>query len=389
MSDLLGPDAARTVWSDADQFIATQLRIMQEDSVLRPVVEQNNLPLGDAAKDPNSPIVLKDLKVLRPPNTYLIQVSYRASDPALAATVANGVANSYLRHIFQNKVDDRKSQTSFMEQQLDEVRAAMERSAKAVNEFETKLGVVDPQDKTNIISARLLQLSTEYTSAQADRIKKEADYLGLKDGSASAAQQSDQGDGLKQLQTALDQAQQKFVEVKEHYGVKHPEYEKQAAIIAGLQGQVERARTMVADRSKVAYDDARQRESILQKQLAEEKASFDQLNSKSYQYQALKIEAEGNRKLYDDLERRIKESAINGGFQNGSVHITDMARPAVKSVFPRTGLDVSLAFCLTLLFGTGGGGGERAFGRYDPHTGADRIELQRGCAGRDSAIESC
>ena len=351
-SDLLGPDAARTVWSDADQFIATQLRIIQEDSVLRPIVEQNNLPMGDAANDPNSPIVLKDLKVLRPPNTYLIQVSYRAPDPALAATVANGVANSYLQHIFDNKIEDRKSQTSFMEQQLDEVRAAMERSAKAVNEFESKLGVVDPLDKTNIISARLLQLSTEYTTAQADRIKKEADYLGLKDGSASAAQQSDQGEGLKQLETSLDQAQQKFVEVKEHYGVKHPEYEKQAAIIAGLQGQVDRSRAMVAARSKVAFDDAHQREAILQKELAEEKASFDKLNSKSYQYQALKIEAEGNRKLYDDLERRIKESAINGGFQNGSVHITDLARPAIKAVFPRTGLDVALAFCLALLFGT-------------------------------------
>lgn len=352
-SDLLGPDAARSVWSDADQFIATQLRVIQEDSVLRPVVERNNIPLGKASDDPNAPITLKKLRVIRPPNTYLIQVSYRASDPIASANIANGISDSYLRHVFHSRLDDRKIQTNFMERQLDEVRAAMERSAKAVNEFESRIGVVDPQDKTNILSARLMQLSTEYTSAQADRIKKEADYLGLQDGSLSSAQQSDQGENLKALQTQIDQAEQKFVEVREHFGLKHPEYQKNAAILAGLQAQMEKARSMVGQRSRVSFQDAKHREQILQHELADEKASFDKLNAKSYQYQALKIEAEGNRKLYDDLERRIKESTINGSFQNSAIHVTDPARPAIDPVFPRTKLNVGLAFLFTLLIGIG------------------------------------
>ena len=348
-ADLLGPDATRGAWNDSDQLIATQLRIIQGDSVLRPVVERNHLPLEST--EPNAPIVLKNLKVLRPPNTYLIQVSYRSNDPDLSSTIANGIADSYMRHVFSTRLTDRKSQTSFMEQQLDEVRAAMERSAKAVNEFEAKLGVVDSQDKTNIVSARLLQLSTEYTAAQADRIRKQADYIGLQGGSLPAAQQSEQGDNLKQLQTSLDQAQQKFVEVREHFGAKHPEYEKQAAIIAGLKSQLDDAKKDVAMRGQIAYQDALSREKILQKELAAEKGSFDKLNSTSYQYQALKIEADGNRKLYDDLERRIKESTINGSFQNNTTYVTDSARPADRAVFPRVWLNVGLAFCITLVLG--------------------------------------
>ena len=349
-SDLLGPDATHAAWNDSDQMIATQLRVMQEDSVLRPVVQQYNLPL-ETAKDSNAPIVLKRLKVLRPPNTYLIQVSYRSSDSVLAADVANGIAESYLRHVFKSRLADRKSQTSFMEQQLDEVRASMERSAKAVNEFEAKLGVVDAQDKTNIVSARLLQLSTEYTAAQADRIKKQADYMGLRSGTLQAAQESEQGENLKSLSTALEQAEQKFVEVREHYGTKHPEYAKQAAILAGLRSQLEDAKGMVSLRGRVAYEDALSREQILQKELAEEKAGFDKLNATSYQYQALKIEAEGNRKLYDDLERRIKEATINGSFQNSTTHLSDPARPADRAIFPRVGLNVGLAFGFTLILG--------------------------------------
>ena len=40
----------------------------------------------------NAPVVLKNLKVTRPPNTYLLLISYRSPDAELAADVANGIA---------------------------------------------------------------------------------------------------------------------------------------------------------------------------------------------------------------------------------------------------------------------------------------------------------
>jgi capsular exopolysaccharide synthesis family protein len=350
-SDLLTQTSPALAWSDADQYIATQIRVLQEDSVLRPVAEEFGL-LTKEDSDPNAPIVLKGLHVVRPPSTYLIQVSYRSSDPVQAAAVANGITESYLKHVFRSRLADRKSETSFMEQQLDEVRAEMERSAKAVNDFETKIGVVDSQEKTNIVSARLLQLNTEYTTAQADRIKKQADYIGLRDGSLSAAQQSDQSESLKQIQRSLDDAQQKFIEVKEHFGVKHPEYHKQAALVAGLQAQLDDAKNMVAARARTAFDDATQREQILKKELDQEKAGFDHLNEKSYQYQSLKLDADGNRKLYNDLERKIKETTIDGRFESGSSHVSDAARPPAHAVFPREGLNAGLAFGLAFLVTT-------------------------------------
>jgi capsular exopolysaccharide synthesis family protein len=349
-SELLGPEAVRTAWNDADQYIATQLRVIQEDSVLRPVVQEFKLP-PNPEKDANAPIVLKGLEITRPPNTYLIQISYRSHDRVVAASVANAIAQSYLHHVFQKKLDDRQNQTSFMENQLDGLRESMERSTQAVNEFERKLGVVDPQEKTNIVSARLMQLNTEYTTAQADRIKREADYVGLKGGSLPAAQQSEQGEALKRLQTQLYEAEQKFTEIREHYGVKHPEYEKQQAIIANLQLQLDQAKDNVAARGLVAYQDAQHREATLRQELAEAKAAFDDLNAKSYRYQALRIEAENNRKLYDDVEQRIKEAGINGTFESGMTHVSDNARPPLEPIYPRIKLNLFLGLGFALIGG--------------------------------------
>ena len=58
---------------------------------------QGHGPAKAAARE-NSPIILKRLKVARPPNTYLLLVSYRSADPALAADVANAVSQSYIMH---------------------------------------------------------------------------------------------------------------------------------------------------------------------------------------------------------------------------------------------------------------------------------------------------
>lgn len=350
-SGVVGQDAVRSVWNDSDQYIATQIKIIQSDSVLRPVAQRYGLT-KEAEDSTSAPISLKQLRIIRPPNTYLVQISYRSPDRMLASDVANGVAESYLMHVFHGRLEDSKSQTDFMERQLDELRAAMEKSSMAVSDFEKRLGVIDPQEKTNILSARLLQLNTEYTNAQADRIKKEAEYTGVKDGSMPAAQESEQGESLKHLQDSLNEANQKFVEIKEHFGPKHPEYLRQASLISELQAQLDQAKQSVAQRSHVAYQDALHREEILRQELAEAKSAYDGLNSKSYQYQTLKIEAESNRKLYDDLEQRIKEAGINANFQNSTTHISDAARPAKKPLYPDIPLNLGLAFGFSLLLGT-------------------------------------
>ena len=50
----------------------------------------------------------------------------------------------------------------------------MERSSTALAQFESELNVIDPEQKTSILSGRWLQLNTEYTNAQAERVRKEA-----------------------------------------------------------------------------------------------------------------------------------------------------------------------------------------------------------------------
>ena len=57
-----------------------------------------------------------------------------------------------------------------MERQIEELRAKMEKSSAALAQFERELNVINPEEKTSILSARLLEINTEFTKAQADRV---------------------------------------------------------------------------------------------------------------------------------------------------------------------------------------------------------------------------
>jgi polysaccharide biosynthesis transport protein len=364
-SEVVGEDSSRFVApNDADQFLATQIKLIQSDVVLRPVAEQYHLlslegQTSSASTEreqllASAPITLKQLRVTRSPNTYLVLISYRSPDAHLAADVANAIANSYLLQTYDLRIRSAAGMSTFMERQLDELKAKMEQSSLALAQFEKDLDVIDPEEKTNILSTRLLQLNTDYTTAQADRVRAEASWNAIKSGSLEAAEASAQGDTLNKLYDTLDQARQRFATVKATYGTSHPEYRKAASELAEVEKQFDDTRHSVAERVQTQYQESLNREQMLQAAVNETKAEWDRVNARSFQYQQLKQEADADKALYDELIKKIREADINAGFQNNNIRIADVARPALKPVFPNMTLNLVLAFLFSTLLAIGG-----------------------------------
>jgi len=360
---VIGMDAARVAPNDADQFLATQIKIIQSDSVLRPVAlrfrtpdaatnlsGQSRLP---TARAQNAPVTLGSLKVTRPPNTYLLLLSYRSPDPDLAANVANAVADSYIQHTYDVRFRATAGLSVFMEKQMEGLKAKMEQSSSALAQFEKDLSVINPEEKTSILSARLLQLNTEFTNAQADRVRKQAAFDSVKDGSLEAAQASTQGEQLRRLADRVDEAREKFAVVKAQYGAGHPEYKKAASQLTELERQFDALKGNTGQRVSLEYSEAGNREAMLKTAVAEAKAEFDRINARSFEYKAVKQEAEADKGLYQELVRKIKEAGINSSFENSAIRLSDSARPALKPVFPDLPLNTTLAFLFSTLMAVG------------------------------------
>src|SRR4051794_1777484 len=82
---VIGQEAStRPGINDSEQFLSTQVKLIQSDSVLRPVAQRLKLQFSQApgaslpsARAQDAPVSLKNLSITRPVKTYLVQISYR------------------------------------------------------------------------------------------------------------------------------------------------------------------------------------------------------------------------------------------------------------------------------------------------------------------------
>jgi succinoglycan biosynthesis transport protein ExoP len=376
-SAVIGQESYRTYQGNSlevDQFLATQVRLIESDAVLRPVAEKYDLvrieneqqferpwkrflredtPAGTGKQPAEAPVSLKRLKITRLQNTYLLLILYQSPDPNLAAAVANGIAESYLQNAYNLRLRSSASLANFMEKQMVELRTKMEHSSGELAQIERELGVITLDEKTNMLTNRLLQFNTEYANAQSDRAKKEAIWSSVRTGSLESLEVSGQAEQLTRLSQMLNNARQHFAQVKATYGSAHPEYRKASSEVAELLRQIEDARINIGQRVQADYTQALARERIIQNALEETKAQSDRISSRYFSYQQLQRAAESDKKLYEEMVRKIKEGGINAGFQDSNIRIADVARPGLSPVFPKKGLNLLLAFLFSGVLAVG------------------------------------
>jgi succinoglycan biosynthesis transport protein ExoP len=304
---VLGDQNTATVNSaDVENYLTTQEQIVQSDAVLRPVVEKYHLLtpamrklahdklLSSRLKD--APIELHGLKITRPLHTFLLLISYRSPDPQLSADVVNEIARSYIRHTYDIRFQAASQMTGYMEKQLEELKAKMERSAGALANLEKDLDVINPEEKTNV-----------------------------------------------DLEAKLNESTEKFADIKTQFGSSHPVYKKAAGQVSELQREVDVLRRRIVERVGIDYQQAVNRESLLRQDMTQAKVEFDQMNARSFEYKALKQEADTDKALYEELIRKIREAGINASFESSSIRLADVARPALYPSFPKTALNALLA----------------------------------------------
>ncbi len=354
-TSIVGPDSdAVAPGEDAEAFLATQKEIILSDAVVRPVAERYDLLRKESQLDKlggenirrklGAPITLKYLDVSRPLNTYLLDINYRSPDPKLAADVANAIANSYIEHTYDIKVKNSGVLSVYVEKQLEELRARMEKSNEALAKFERDLNIINPEEKTSLTTDRIKQLNEAYTLAQTERVKRESEMNAVNNGGVAAAMTSEQADELNRLQDRVNIAKNNLADKASIYGANNKIYKEAAQEVAELQRQFDEARKNVDARVDSQYREAVNKEQGLAKELAKEKQAYEALNSHSFEYTQLKNSAENDRNLYNEMQKRVQETGINTTYKNDSIHIADTARPPDSPVFPRTRLFLLLTF---------------------------------------------
>jgi polysaccharide biosynthesis transport protein len=350
---------------DMDQILTTQMELAQSDPVVRPVAEKydllrvekqlNGLTPEEVEKKKAAPIELKKLKITRPPNSYLIRISYRARDPQLAAAVANGIANSLSEHANDTWNRSYTELSTLVVKDMESLRTKMESSTKMLAKYEQELGMVDPLQRATILSSRYSQLNTEFTSAQEERLRREAVLSSISGSTGLAAAQAADGAAQSSLLSEAIQhvnaARQQFASVRAYYGENHPEYKKAKKQVEEVETELAELRGNAKDRAGAEFRQALERENRLKHMVEKTKVEVNNTNAKALQYEQLRSEADNDRKLYEDLANRTRVADLNKQFQNATVQVAAEALPPQEHIFPKLLINLPVALVLSGLLG--------------------------------------
>jgi len=357
---------------DLENYIVTQSKILQSETLGMMTVKSmglDKLPQfgGQGAKAPQTDPggsgslhrpaslgpFLGSMSVKRVPNSRLLDVTFEATDPELAARIVNAHLNNFIEQNFRSKYDAATQASNWLAGQLNEMKIKVENSedARIVYERENQIWTVD--EKEDISTQKLSDLNKQLTEAQTERINREAIYQLARSGSFDAIPAVRESIVVQDIlkQESLLTAQR--ADALNQYGPKFPKVVRLEAQLKDLEQLVAREKTNIANQIEAEYHSARQRELLLQQALDQQKVETNRMAERLVQYNILKREAEANKELYDGMLQKLKEAGITAGLRSSNIRVVDPALVPTYPSRPNKSRNIMLSILVGLVGGIG------------------------------------
>jgi polysaccharide biosynthesis transport protein len=355
-------------FEDSENYLETQAKILQSETLALMTIKSLDLSrypeFGGAPASTNhdEPIArrpailgafLGRLSVKRVPTSRLIQVQFEAEDPQLAAAVVNAHLHNFEEQNFRSKFDATTQASNWLSAELEELRIKVEKSEDARLAYERQNQIWQIDEKQDITTQKLADLSKAATDAQTDAAAKEALYRMAISGNVDAlpaARSSDVISGLIKRKSELDEL---YAEALDQYGPNFPKVLRLAAQQKEVEDNLVSARKVLVESVEEEFSTAKSRVELLQEALDKQKAEANDLAEKLVQYHILQHDAESNKQLYDGLLQKLKEAGITAGLRSSNIRVVDPALAPTSPSRPQKFRNIVLACLVGLVGGVG------------------------------------
>jgi succinoglycan biosynthesis transport protein ExoP len=294
------------------------------------------------------------VKVARQASTFLVEISASSVSPRKAALIANAIANAYFDEQVRAKNDATKIASNWLDGQLDELKARVVASERAVEDFRAANNLTVSQGVT-MNDQQLTELNNQLIDARAKTAEARAKFdqaqqmkAGGDPGGISAAISSDV---ITRLRTQYADLAKNEAEQLSKYGPRHPAAANVRAQLRDTQRLIDEEIKRILQSTRRDYDVARSREASLQQSLDQLQGVASSSGQAQVRLRELQREAEANRTLYESYLARFKESTSQQTLQLPNSRIVTAASAPIAPSSPKTTPILGIAMMLGLGIG--------------------------------------
>ena len=348
------------------EFVPTQVRLMKSREISERVVRRLNLATNHEFNPPRKGFLMSaapvaadkgklaerqvvavakglqgSISVTPIRGTNIVELSFAAPSPELAADIANALAAAYVEWSTESKFRLVGQASQFLASQIEQLKAEVEEREQRLQAYSRSKDIVSVDPQTNITLQKLEALNKDYSAAVGERVSKEARYYEVQNARPEAIADSLSGGLVSQLRNDQLKLERDYAEKLNLFKPDWPAMQQlQAQIDKGrqhLNAAIQETVSKARETAKSDYLTALRREESLQAVLKSQKSEAMTLNTNAVEYNNLKVEVSTKRALMDTLFKRQSETEVSSrlsGSRESYVRVVDRAVPPVSPFRP-------------------------------------------------------
>jgi polysaccharide biosynthesis transport protein len=287
------------------------------------------------------------------PNSRLVNVSVSSFDPSFAAQLANAVVEEYIRSTMQRRYDAGQEARVFLENQLTQMRIALERADQNLIDFAQESGIANLQERVEMARNSVRRLSERLNTSQGDLVQMQAYRRLIENGHGHDIRPIINDEQIRSLDRQKSDLMAEYAGLSQRFRDDYP-------AIVELRSRMNEIDTQIAERKqRITRDVLGEFQSLtmeiqtLEEAIAQQEAGILNLNQQSIQYNILRREFETNRELYDGMLQRLKEIGVAAGVHENNIAMIDSALRSSAPYLPNVGRNLFRALALGMMLGVG------------------------------------
>lgn len=288
--------------------------------------------------------------------TLLVDLSFEANDPQLAARVANTIGRAYIEDNLESKLEVTAQASSWLSGRLTELQTDKQAAEARLQQYLDEENLVGEDGGAVFANRQVDLVATKLMDAQRERMRLETVYKQIQNANGSTARYELvpgvlQDPTVQSIKQSVLQSELKVSELAKRYGPKHPKMISAQSELDRSQRSLRIQVVSVINGIKSDYEAALANERALESSLGESRDSVQEVQRDEFQRQDLQAEVDGKTAIYETFLQRFNETNATDGLTAANARVVDPAVVPVLPAKPNKKLVVVLALAVSLMLG--------------------------------------
>jgi polysaccharide biosynthesis transport protein len=285
----------------------------------------------------------RDLKVK--PQGDIINITYIAGDPGLAAAGANAFAQAYIEAVVEMKVEPAKQYAKWFGEQAKVLRENVEQAQLRLSRYQQSKGIVERQEQLDYETGKLRELSSQLTVVQAQT----NDARSRHKSGADTLPEIMANPVITGLKSDIARREATLEETALNLGMNHPQYQRLESELASLKKKLQAEIQNVTRSYSTASTVGQSNEAGLKAAIEAQKKKLLALKNQRNELDVLQRDVDAATSAYDAVANRFNQTSLES--QSTTQTNVSVLNPAVEPIAPSTPKPLRIMLLISIALG--------------------------------------